>query len=211
MRAELAKLKLEPEFLRGIMAFPKEYVAYLAAELAVRVEKAGKVKLHNKEQVSAKIKQLILDEFAKEENLNQEVRDHLEKYSSEMRRTGVSFQEMYKLVKRELLKKNRFVPLSGREKDGSKLSRDKIIELSHTLIKNLSSMTLQIELLEEKNEVRLEIFRQIQKLLKEEDLVDKKARQKILSQKREILEGSAEWDILFRKYYSEEIRKHGLI
>ena len=82
------------------MAFPKEYVAYLAAELAVRVENAGKVKLHNKEQVSAKIKQLILDEFAKEEDLNQEVRDHLEKYSSEMRRTGVSYQEMYKLNKK---------------------------------------------------------------------------------------------------------------
>ena len=69
-------------------------------------------------------------------------------------------------------------------------------------------MTLQIELLEEKKRGGgLEIFRQIQKLLKEEDLVDKKARQKILSQKREILEGSAEWDILFRKYYSEEDTK----
>ena len=193
------------------MAFPKEYVAYLAAELAVRVENAGKVRLHNKEQVSEKIKQLILDEFAKEERLNQEVRNHLEKYSSEMRRTGVSYQEMYKLIKKELLKKNQFVPLSGRDKDGGKLSRDKIIELSHILAKNLSSMTLQIELLEEKNEVRLEIVRQIQELLKEEDRIDKSARQKILSQKREIIEGSAEWDILFRKYYSEEMRKHGVV
>jgi hypothetical protein len=41
--------------------------------------------------------------------------------------------------------------------------------------------------------------------------VDQSARQKILSQKREILEGSAEWDILFRKYYSEEMRKHGVV
>ena len=143
--------------------------------------------------------------------MNQEVRDYLEKYSEEMRRTAASYQEMYKLIKKELMKKYRFVPMSGREKDGGKISRDKVIELSHTLLKNMTNMTLQIEMLEEKNEVRLEIVRQIQELLKAENQVDQSARQKILSQKREILEGSAEWDILFRKYYSEEMRKHGVV
>ena len=193
------------------MALPREFVTYLSAEMAVRMEKSGKVKLHNKEPVVEKINQVILDEFAKEERLNQEVRDYLEKYSEEMRRTAVSYQEMYKLVKKELMKKYQFVPISGREKDGGKISRDKVIELSHILLKNLANMTLQIEMLEEKNEVRLEIVRQIQELLKAEDQVDKSARQKILSQKRDILEGSAEWDILFRKYYSEEMRKHGVV
>ncbi len=193
------------------MALPREFVAYLSAEMPVRMEKSGKVKLHNKEQVTEKINQIILDEFAKEERLNQEVRDYLEKYSEEMRRTAASYQEMYKLIKKELMKKYRFVPMSGREKDGGKISRDKVIELSHTLLKNMTNMTLQIEMLEEKNEVRLEIVRQIQELLKAENQVDQSARQKILSQKREILEGSAEWDILFRKYYSEEMRKHGVV
>jgi hypothetical protein len=40
--------------------------------------------------------------------------------------------------------------------------------------------------------------------------MDKGVRDKIRSQKREIAEGSDEWDILFRKYYSDELRKLGL-
>jgi len=68
----------------------------------------------------------------------------------------------------------------------------------------------QIELVEEKNEVRLEIVRQFQALLRAEYERDQSVRQKIRSQRREIAEGSAEWDILFRKYYADEMRKLGV-
>jgi len=47
-------------------------------------------------------------------------------------------------------------------------------------------------------------------LLMAEDKVDHAARQKIKSQKREIAEGSEEWDLLHRKYYSEELKKLGI-
>jgi len=137
------------------------------------------------------------------------VRDYLEKYSTQIRRDAISYQEMYKLVKKELMKKYRIVSSSRPEADGTKLSRDKIIELSHRLLKEFSGMKTQIELLDEKNEVRLEIVRQFQSLLKEEYQIDQAVRQKIRSQRREIEEGSAEWDILFRKYYGDEMRKLG--
>src|ERR1019366_6746973 len=107
-------------------------------------------------------------------------------------------------------KKYRIIPSAGRAKDGGKLSRDKLNELSHQLIKDLSAIPQQIELLDEKNEVRLEIFRELQALLKEETAIDQAVRKKIQSQKRDIVEGSDEWDILFRKYYSEEMRKLGV-
>ena len=58
--------------------------------------------------------------------------------------------------------------------------------------------------------MRLEIVGEMQALLREEAAVDRAARQKIVSQKKEITEGSGEWDILFRKYYSEEMRKLGV-
>ncbi|OFW29453.1 MAG: hypothetical protein A3J28_05515 [Acidobacteria bacterium RIFCSPLOWO2_12_FULL_60_22] len=107
------------------------------------------------------------------------------------------------------MKKYRIVSSSRPEADGTKLSRDKIIELSHRLLKEFLGMKPQIELLDEKNEVRLEIVRQFQSLLKEEYQIDQAVRQKIRSQRREIEEGSAEWDILFRKYYGDEMRKLG--
>ena len=78
------------------------------------------------------------------------------------------------------------------------------------MTKDLAAMKPQIEMVEEKNEVRLEIVRQLQALLKEELQMDQLVRKKIHSQQREIVEGSAEWDILFRKYYSEELRKLGV-
>jgi uncharacterized protein len=47
-------------------------------------------------------------------------------------------------------------------------------------------------------------------LLNQEEKIDQAARQKIENQKRTILEGSQEWDILYRKYYSEEVKKLGI-
>jgi hypothetical protein len=60
------------------------------------------------------------------------------------------------------------------------------------------------------NEVRLEVVRHIPDLLQTEDKVDRTARQKIYSQKREIPEGSEEWDLLLRRYYAEELKKFGI-
>ena len=193
------------------MALPKEYVAYLATELVKGLAKSGKATLHDLAAVTGKIQQAILDDFAQEERLNQEVRDYLEKYSAQIRRDAISYQEMYKLVKKELMKKYKIVTSSRPAADGTKLSRDKVIELSHRLIKDLTAMKGPVEFVEEKNEVRLEIVRQLQALLKAEYELDQSVRAKIKSQRREIAEGSEEWDILFRKYYSEEMRRLGAV
>ncbi|MBI4460536.1 MAG: DUF507 family protein [Acidobacteria bacterium] len=191
------------------MALAKEYVGYLAAQLAQRLAKSGKVNVLNKAAVSEKVQQALQDDFAQEERLNQEVREYLDKYIDQIRRDAISYQEMYKLVKKELMKKHRIVSSSRPDKEGSKLSREKVLQLSHRMIQDIAAMPQQIELLDEKNEVRLEIVRLLQALLQEEYRMDQGVREKIRSQKREIVEGSDEWDILFRKYYQEELRKLG--
>jgi len=60
------------------------------------------------------------------------------------------------------------------------------------------------------NVVRLEVVRLMTDTLMTEDKVDRAARTKIRSQKREIPEGSEEWDLLLRKYYAEELKKLGI-
>ena len=191
------------------MALPKEYVSYLATEMAKRLGKSGQAKVLDQAAVSGKIQQAILDDFAQEEKLNQEVRDYLEKYSAEIRRDAISYQEMYKLVKKELMKKHKHGASSRPGEDGVKLNRDKVIELSHRLVKELAAASGVIEMVGDKNDVRLEIVREFQALLRAEYQMDQSVRAKIKSQRREIAEGSEEWDILFRKYYSEEMRKLG--
>ena len=67
----------------------------------------------------------------------------------------------------------------------------------------------QVEFLDEPNEIRLTIVRSIEDEMKLYDSIDKKAVEKIESQKKSIKEGSREWEILYRKYYNEEISKLG--
>jgi len=90
-----------------------------------------------------------------------------------------------------------------------RLSREKMNTLAHSISDALAEME-DVEFLEDRNSVRLEVRRLLEELLKAEARIDAAARQKIESQKRTILEGSQEWDILYRKYYNEEVKKLGI-
>lgn len=91
-----------------------------------------------------------------------------------------------------------------------RLSREKINYLSRKILNYLFD-NHQVELLDEPNEIRLNIVKSIEEEMKLYDQLEKKAAEKIQSQKKSIQEGSREWDILFRKYYNEELSKLGKI
>jgi hypothetical protein len=88
----------------------------------------------------------------------------------------------------------------------SKLSREKIHHLSK-LIVNALYKDDQVDFLDEANEIRLTIVKAIEEEMKLYEQIDHKAREKISSQKKHIEEGSQEWEILYRKYYNEELSK----
>ena len=90
-----------------------------------------------------------------------------------------------------------------------RLSRDKVNKVAHVVSDALADME-QVDFLEDRNSIRLEIRRLMEELLNQEAKIDQAARQKIETQKRTILEGSQEWDILYRKYYNEEVKKLGI-
>jgi uncharacterized protein len=90
-----------------------------------------------------------------------------------------------------------------------RLSRDKVNKLAHTVADALASLD-QVEFVEDRNTIRMEVRRILEELLKEEEKLDQAARQKIETQKRTITEGTQEWDILYRKYYNEEVKKLGI-
>lgn len=90
-----------------------------------------------------------------------------------------------------------------------RLSRDKVNKLAHTAADTLATLD-NVEFLEDRNSIRMEVRRLLEELLKEEEKIDTAARQKIENQRRTILEGTQEWDILYRKYYNEEVKKLGI-
>jgi hypothetical protein len=92
---------------------------------------------------------------------------------------------------------------------GMRISRDKLNKLAHTVADALAEID-QVGFLEDRNTIRQEARKALETLLTEEAKIDASARLKIANQRKIILEGSQEWDILYRKYYNEEVRKLGI-
>lgn len=91
-----------------------------------------------------------------------------------------------------------------------RLSREKIVRLSHAVTDVLVASE-DVEFVEDRATIRQNIVEILTALLKEEEQVDAQVRQKIGSQKKEILEGSEEWEVLYRKYYADELRRMGVV
>jgi len=153
---------------------------------------------------------VIEDDLSIEDQLNDEVRDLLDQYSDYMRRENVSYQDMFRRIKSQLIAQRKIIRASGRDTgEGMKLSRDKVNQLSHKIVTELRKWR-DVRVRRDPNEIRLVLVREITDLLQLEDRVDKAARAKIRTQKREIAEGGEEYDLLFRRYYSEELKKLGV-
>jgi hypothetical protein len=90
-----------------------------------------------------------------------------------------------------------------------RISRDKLNKLAHTVADTLAEIP-EVDFLEDRNTIRQEARKALEKLLLEETKIDAAARLKISSQRKIITEGSQEWDILYRKYYNDEVKKLGL-
>ena len=95
-----------------------------------------------------------------------------------------------------------------REK-AERISREKVNKLAHAVADALAGME-SVDFVEDRNTIRLEVKRLLELLMAQEAKIDLAARQKIESQRRTILEGSQEWDILYRKYYNEEVKRLGI-
>ncbi len=90
-----------------------------------------------------------------------------------------------------------------------RISRDKLNKLAHTVADTLAEID-EVSFLEDRNTIRQEARKALEKLLTDELKLDAGARLKIASQRKVIPEGSQEWDILYRKYYNDEVKKLGL-
>jgi hypothetical protein len=192
------------------MLLAREFVAYLSRELVKRLASTT-IETNAPAAVAERVGGVISDELLVEDRLNDEVRDLLSQYSEYMRRESVSYQEMFRRIKNTLIMQRKITRASGRDThDAMKLSRDKVTELSHKILEALRvSHDLRIKN-KDLNEVRLDVVRALSEVLHVEDRADRASRDKIRSQKREVPEGTEEWDLLHRRYYAEELKKLGI-
>lgn len=91
------------------MLFSKEYVGYLAKQLTKKLVSGEFIEVSNEAAVAERINHAMTDELAVEDRINDEVRAIIEAYSDEMRKSGANYQEMFKKIKNELVRKYKAV------------------------------------------------------------------------------------------------------
>ena len=84
------------------------------------------------------------------------------------------------------------------------------MRLSH-VVTDVLVATEDVEFIEDRATIRQNVADILMALLKEEEQIDTQIRQKIGSQKKAVVEGTEEWDLLYRKYYGEELRRMGVV
>jgi hypothetical protein len=98
-------------FRRGwvTMLLSRDFVGYMANEVAKRLVANKMIEAGNPAVLAERIRVKMAEELGIEDRLNEEVREILSQHAEEMRRTGVSYQEMYKKVKGELARQRKLI------------------------------------------------------------------------------------------------------
>jgi hypothetical protein len=191
------------------MLLAREFVDYVSRQIVKKLTPQWIETTDN--LVAADFIAVVIEEdLSIEDRLNDEVRDLLSQYSDYMRRESVSYQEMFRRIKNTLITQRKVIRASGRDSgDSMKLSRDKINDISHKIVAALRK-SRDFRLKRDPNDVRLELVKVMTEILQTEEKVDKAARTKIRTQKKEIAEGTEEWELLHKRYYAEELKKLGI-
>jgi hypothetical protein len=106
---QFIKEAVERSAFNPYMLFSKEYVGYLAREVTKKLIAGKFIETSAVPAVTERVHAALVDELSLEDRINDEVRVILETYSDEMRNTGANYQEMFRKVKSELVRKYKAV------------------------------------------------------------------------------------------------------
>ena len=90
-----------------------------------------------------------------------------------------------------------------------RLSREKIVRISHQITDVLVASD-DVDFIDDRDTIRQQIVQILTSMLRDEEKIEQEVRKRLTSQKKEILEGSEEWDVLHKKYYQDELRRLGI-
>ena len=191
------------------MLLAREFIGYLSRQLVARLSPTA-FETSDPVVAAGVVTTVIEDDLSIEDKLNDEVREILEDYSEYMREQNISYQEMFRKIKKQLLAQRKLTRAAGRDTgDQMKLSRDRVNELSHKIVAEMRK-SRDFRVRKDPNDLRLALVREMTDLLLMEERVDKMARDKVRTQKREIPEGGEEFEILHKRYYADELKKLGV-
>lgn len=193
------------------MLVPEPFLRYVAHYIVKRLS-LGHCEIKDPKAAELALEHVISVDFHIEDEINAEARELLNQYADYMRTNEIPFHEMYNRVKKKILTERKYITAASTESPDtrkSKISRDKITDLSHQLAAQLPRIP-GIRVLKGWNNARLEITKDLSAVFALEEQIDKKARDMISKQQRHIVEGGQEWSVLHRRYYEQEMQRLGV-
>ena len=91
------------------MRLPRGYIEYMARALVERLIAAGALETPAPDQLRERLRSVVLEELAVEDRINDKVREYMNQYADEIRRSGVSYQDMFKRIKSELVRREKVI------------------------------------------------------------------------------------------------------
>jgi len=91
------------------MQLRREFVTYMARRVLKRLTTSGLVQLDEPGYVTEVISQVMLDEVSVEDRINDEVRQILERHGEKMKQYGATYEEAFKVVKRQLVRDRKVI------------------------------------------------------------------------------------------------------
>lgn len=91
------------------MHLSRDYVGYLSKQLVRRLVASGVIETQAIDTLTERVRNTITEELSVEDRINEEVRQILNDHAEEMRRTGASYQEMYKKIKYKLVRDRKVI------------------------------------------------------------------------------------------------------
>ena len=190
------------------MLLPRPFIEWTGKELTRRLARSGACEIKTPAVAAQAFAQIIFNSLHVEEEVNTEARAILDQYADYMRQNGITYTQMLTKVKKNILAERKVTAAASRDGD-TKIARDKILELSHEIAGKLPRLQ-GLRVLKGWNDVRLEIGRELTSIFVLEQKISDRARETIATQKRDIPEGSEEWQVLHRRYYEQEMLKIGV-
>src|SRR5271166_5210606 len=137
--------------MRG-MLLAREFVEYVSRQIVKKLTPQW-IETTDAQVAAAFIANVIDEDLAIEDSLNDEVREMLSQYTEYMRREGVSYQDMFRKIKNTLITQRKVIRAAGRDSgDNMKLSRDKITDISHKIMEGLKK-SREVRIRKDQNEV----------------------------------------------------------
>jgi len=91
------------------MRLNRNQIEHLASIILRNLTKEGKIIIENKTRLLEEVTALLIEEFQKEDRLDQEVRELLSKHMEKIRKDNIEYQQMFKLIKARLAREKGIV------------------------------------------------------------------------------------------------------